>query len=181
MALPSTLASAVGRPAGPPGMRPVTSTLSGDDGFREVYAAQFDLMIRLAYLTTGSVSAAEDVVQDAFIDLYRHWSTVREPVAWLRRAVVNRSTSWLRRVIRERRHASPPPTDDVPPHPFAEVAAVRAALATLRPRHRAALFLRYYLDLSDDDIAAALDCRPATVRSLIHRGLAALREIVDVH
>lgn len=67
--------------------------------------------------------------------------------------------------------------------PFAprgpEGVAVRAALARLRPRHRAAVFLRYYFDLSELAIADALGCRPGTVKSLLHRGLTVLREQLD--
>jgi RNA polymerase sigma factor (sigma-70 family) len=57
--------------------------------------------------------------------------------------------------------------------------AVRAALARLRPRQRAAVFLRYYLDLSEADIADALECRPGTVKSLLSRALTALKEHLD--
>ncbi|MEU2613019.1 sigma factor-like helix-turn-helix DNA-binding protein [Micromonospora sp. NPDC007271] len=63
--------------------------------------------------------------------------------------------------------------------PDGQGAAVRAALRRVRPRQRAALFLRFYLDLPEREIAAALGCRPGTVKTLIHRGLAALREHLD--
>src|SRR5687767_6882462 len=65
--------------------------------FERAYAVHYDSLVRLALLTTGSVSAAEDVVQDAYVVLYQRWLDVVEPGAWLRRVVVNRSTSWLRR------------------------------------------------------------------------------------
>jgi len=60
-----------------------------------------------------------------------------------------------------------------------DAVAVRAALARLRPRHRAAVFLKYYLDLSEAEIAAALACRPGTVKSLLHRGLNVMKEHLD--
>jgi RNA polymerase sigma-70 factor (sigma-E family) len=143
-----------------------------------VYAAQFPALVRLAYATTLSLPAAEDLVQDAFVDLYRHWSRVTNPAAWLRRAVVNGCTSWVRRRQVERRYA-PPGESGTVPDLGPEGAAVRAALARLGVRQRAAVFLRFYLDLSEEAIADALGCRPGTVKSLLHRGLAVLREHLD--
>ena len=148
--------------------------------FDAVYAAHYVVLVRLAYVTTGSRSAAEDVVQEVFIEWLRRIDSVREPVPYLRRAVVSRCTSWLRRRMLERRHSTvrhgPPPP--LPP-PDGTATAVRAALARLNPRQRSVVFLRYYLDLPVDEIAAALDCRPGTVKSLLHRSLAALQEHLD--
>lgn len=150
---------------------------AGHADFQAVYTAHFAVLVRLAYVTTASLPAAEDVVQDAFVDLYRHWSSLVEPVAWLRRAVVSRCTSWVRRRMVERRHKH---ERDVVAGPLApEAVAVRDALARLRPKQRAAVFLRYYLDLPEAEIAAALRCRPGTVKSLLHRALATMREHLD--
>jgi RNA polymerase sigma factor (sigma-70 family) len=153
-----------------------TESAAWAGSFAEIYESHYDPMIRLAYLTTASLPAAEDIVQDAFADLYRNLSRVDDPARWLHRVVVNRSTSWLRRLIVARRFAGrgqhrldhPPPD----PHDI----AVRQALARLRPRYRAAVFLRFYLDMSEVDIAEALGCKPGTVKSLLHRALAVLRE-----
>jgi RNA polymerase sigma-70 factor (sigma-E family) len=151
-----------------------------DAGFAAVYAAHYDPMIRLAGLTTGDLAAAEDIVQDAFVALYRRWPDVDEPAAWLRRVVANRSTSWLRRRMVARRHAGRHPAGpEVAPPPAAEDGAVRAALARLSARQRAAVFLRFYLDLSEAEIAVTLACRPGTVKSLLHRALRVLREVLD--
>jgi RNA polymerase sigma-70 factor (sigma-E family) len=149
--------------------------------FERVYAAHYDALIRLALLTTGSAAVAEDVVQEAYVALYQRWFDVVEPGAWLRRVVTNRSTSWLRRLMVMRRHDRR--LDPVTTHaaPAAEDIAVRTALARLRPRQRAAVFLRFYLDLSEAEIAEALGCRPGTVKSLLHRALAVLKEHLDEH
>ncbi|MFG3709372.1 sigma-70 family RNA polymerase sigma factor [Micromonospora sp. NPDC047730] len=148
-----------------------------DDVFGTTYERHFRGMVAFAYLTTGSAAAAEDIVQEAFIDLYRRRAQVREPERWLRRAVASRCTSWVRRRILERRHAFADPTRPVTaPH---ESASVRAALRRIRPRQRAALFLRYYLDLPEREIAETLGCPAGTVKTLLHRGLAALREHLD--
>lgn len=146
--------------------------------YERVYRAQYAPLVRLAALTTGSVPLAEDLVQDVFVQLYRCWDEVEEPVAWLRRAVVNRCTSWVRRRVLERRHAgrsAPPPLPAVGP----DAVAVRTALDRLTRRQRAAVVLRYYADLSTDEIAVALDCRPGAVRVLLHRGLTVMREYLD--
>jgi RNA polymerase sigma factor (sigma-70 family) len=157
----------------------VTVTLPADvrddAGFCSVYTGQFAHLVRLAFVTTGGLASAEDLVQDVFVELYRRRGTVSDPVAWLRRATVNRCTSWVRRRVVERKHAGRDqrlPDTALSP----DAVAVRAALATLRPRHRAAVFLRYYLDLSEVDIALALGCRPGTVKSLLHRGLTVMKE-----
>jgi RNA polymerase sigma-70 factor (sigma-E family) len=158
---------------------PVPTAREADAGFAAVYAVHFDPMIRLACLTTGDVAAAEDIVQDAFVALYRRWPDVDEPGAWLRRVVANRSTSWLRRRLVARRHARRHPGPAEAPPPAAEDSAVRSALARLSARQRAAVFLRFYLDLPEAEIAAALACRPGTVKSLLHRGLTVLKEHLD--
>ncbi len=147
--------------------------------FAEAYATQYDPLVRFAYVTTGDLGVAEDIVQDVFAELYRHMASVTTPEAWLRRAVANRSISWLRRVTVARRylargivnaHHDPPNADDT---------AVRKALLKLKPRYRAAVFLRFYLDMSEADIAEALGCRPGTVKSILHRALIMLREDLD--
>jgi len=148
--------------------------------FDAVYARHYAELVRLAYLTTGSLPAAEDVVQDAFVEWWRRCDQVRSPAAYLRRAVVSRCTSWVRRRVRERsRLPDLEVAPAVPPNP--DVPAVRSALARLTPRRRAAVFLRYYLDLPEAEIAAALGCRPGTVKSLLHRSLSTLREHLDEH
>jgi RNA polymerase sigma factor (sigma-70 family) len=94
--------------------------------------------------------------------------------------VANRSTSWLRRLLVARRHAARAGAEPT----SADLAApggedIRAALARLSGRQRAAVFMRFYLDLPEAEIAAALACRPGTVKSLLHRALRVLKEELD--
>ena len=140
----------------------------------ELYAVQYLPMVRLAYLLTGSTAVAEDVVQDSFVQLQRKWSGVRDPAAYLRRSVVNGCGTHHRRVGRERARFPGLVTDTVLP----ETPVVLDALAALPHRQRAALVLRYYEDRTEAEIAAVLGCQPATVRSLVHRGLEALRKVI---
>jgi RNA polymerase sigma-70 factor (sigma-E family) len=144
--------------------------------FADAYVSQYDALVRLAYFTTGDMGAAEDIVQEAFAELYRQMSTVEMPEAWLRRVVANRSISWLRRLATARAYLTGTIVQGHHDPPSAEDATVRRALLKLKPRHRAAVFLRFYMDMSEADIAEALGCRPGTVKSILHRALTSLRE-----
>jgi RNA polymerase sigma factor (sigma-70 family) len=150
-------------------------------GFDEVYQANYASLVRLATVTTGNRPAAEDLVQEAFAEYYRRREQVLAPVPYLRRVVISRCTSWHRRRTLERRRQHTAalwlPSGDHPLGP--DATAVRAALGRLRPRQRAAVFLRYYLDLPEVEIAEALGCRPGTVKSLLSRALDAMRGHLD--
>lgn len=141
-------------------------------GFREVYERALPRLVRLAHLITGSNSAAEDVVHDVFVAAYRRWEGIDDPYGYLYRAVVNRSRSVLRRRAIESKHMSEPSRTDLPP----ELDEVWHALSRIPAKRRTALVLRYYADLPVDGIAEIMGVRPATVRSLIHRGYMSMRE-----
>jgi RNA polymerase sigma-70 factor (sigma-E family) len=148
------------------------------DGARSLealYGELYQPMVRLAYLLTGSVSGAEDVVQDSFACLHQRWDRVRNPSAYLRATVVNACRAFHRRAHRERARFADLITDEL----SAETPMVLDALAGLPYKQRAALVLRYWEDRPEADIAEFLGCRPATVRSLVHRGLRALREVIE--
>jgi RNA polymerase sigma factor (sigma-70 family) len=133
-------------------------------------------LVRLAYLLTSSPAVAEDVVQDAVVAASRRWHTVDDPGPYLRRAVVNRARSAHRTTGRERAKVARLGGLAAPAALEPEVDETWAVLRRLPDRQRQALVLRYYEDLPDAGIARLLGCRPATVRSLVHRGLAAVRE-----
>lgn len=139
-------------------------------------------LLRTAYLLTGNPTDAEELVQQTLVHLYPKWDKVAaadQPLAYVRRSLSNTFISGTRRassreitvdVIPERWDGADQPAAVV------ERAALWAQLATLSQRQRAAIVLRYYHDLSDDEIAGELSCRAGTVRSLISRGLATLRD-----
>jgi len=141
-------------------------------GFRDVYETALPRLVRLAHLITGSNSAAEDVVHDVFVAAYRRWGRIDDPYGYLYRAVVNRSRSVLRRRAVELEHAAESSTVDLPP----ELDEVWIALSKIPVKRRTALVLRYYADLPVDAIAEVMGVRPATVRSLIHRGYMSMRK-----
>lgn len=142
--------------------------------FRERYRA----MVRLAAVVTGSPEAAEEIVQDAYVVVHRRWASLGEPAAFLRTCVVNGAKDHQRkRGVVERK--APLVAASRPHGAGSEPDELGDALARLPFRQRAALALRFYADLPDNEIAQALGCRQATVRSLVHRGLQALREVVE--
>lgn len=141
--------------------------------FDDLYRLERQPMLRVAYLIVGNAETAEDVVHDAFIELYRRWDDVDSPGAYLRRAVVNRALSWQRHAGVAQRHLlrTAPATQSVEtPDPLWE------RLGNVTADQRAALVLVYYLDLTSDAAADLLGVRPATVRSLVRRGLRTLRK-----
>lgn len=151
---------------------------AGADGpgqaLADVYSGNYERLVRLAYLLTGSRATAEDLVQDSFLRLHDRWDQVREPSAYLRTVVVNACRAHHRRTRRERAAFSGLVRDRLLP----ETPVLLDALARLPYRQRAALVLRFYEDRPDAEIGDLLGCRPATVRSLVHRGLQALRKVI---
>ena len=145
-----------------------------------VYAASYRLMLRVAYTITGSREAAEDVVHDAFCAVGPKLASVDDPVPYVRVAVVNRCRSVHRKTTAESdrlRRATAGLGDLVDDHGLtADHTDLAAALDRLPFNQRAAVVLRYLVDLPDREIADALGCRQATVRSHLRRGLAALRK-----
>jgi len=154
-----------------------------DTAVTALYAEHALGLTRLAHVMLGDRPAAEDVVHDAFAGLYRNWQRLHDQAraqAYLRTSVLNGCRTVLRRAGR-------PLLFDVVEHePGAEAsvlasadrAAVLAAVRGLPDRQREALVLRFYLDLPDAEIAAAMSVGESTVRSTIHRGLAAVARIL---
>lgn len=168
-------------------MAPPHPDPSGPDAsFDRLYAEQWWPMLRLATGLVDEVSVAEDVVQDAFTSVYRHWDGIREPAArvgYLRRSVINAARNALRRKITARKHLHLILEEHEDPADRssirdAEHDIVRRALGTLPGRQCEVLTLRYLTDLSDSEIAAATGLSLSGVRSAASRGLAALRTTV---
>ncbi len=151
-----------------------------DVAFDELYQREYEPMVRVAVLLLGGQDRAEEVVHDAFARVYERWDKVDNHGGYLRTAVVNRCRDVQRRWLVERRTAAsrqPDATD------AGEVALganeLVDALASIPSKRRAALVLRFYADLTEADIATTLDVAPGTVKSLISRGLADLRKVVE--
>ena len=172
--------------------RPATATASltpseveRATAFERLASQHLDRSYRLARAILGRSGDAEDAVHDAFETAWRKWPNLRDPSrfeAWFGRIVVNTCRDRLRRDTRQR-------TEELdvhaPGHDSLSGTEVRdeldRALARLKPDDQVVLALRYYRDLTIDDIAALMDLRPGTVMSRIHRAQARLRPLLSAH
>ena len=158
-------------------MKP-TLRLAGDLG--EVFQEHHAELVRLAAFILGDRGTGEDVVQDVFVRMHQRGHPMDgDLLPYLRAAVVNSCRSVLRRRLLIRRHAEkhspcPPLTAEEAAMLSEDRRQVLAALATLPPRRREVLVLRFYLELSEAEIAAMLGISPGTVKSTTARGLTAL-------
>lgn len=153
--------------------------------FEEYVEARGPALLRLAYVLTGDAELTQDLVQSGLANAYSRWGRVsasRHPDAYVRRIIVNEHLNWRRRrwwgerptVLSDKVAAA---VLDLPDHADAIVSRdhARQVLATLPPRARTVLVLRYFGDLDDAAIGAALGITPGAVRSTASRALAALR------
>ena len=144
--------------------------------FEDLFRNRYEPMVRVAFLLVGSRAEAEDVVQDAFARIELRWARLDNPEGYLRRCVVNRSHDMLRRRRLEQRFRLLHRDDRTSELQADELGD---ALAMLAPKRRAAVVLRYYEGLPERDIAEVLRVRPGTVKSMLHRALAQLREVIE--
>jgi RNA polymerase sigma-70 factor (ECF subfamily) len=144
-------------------------------------AAQHGRLVGSLTLYCGDRDVAEVLAQETLVRVCRDWNRVRTmaaPAAWAHRVGLNLANSWYTRRRAERRaterlSARPDGRRDVDP---TDAIAVRQAVATLPPRRRMALILRYYADLPVDQVAALMRCRPGTVKALTAQAVAQLRD-----
>jgi RNA polymerase sigma-70 factor (sigma-E family) len=145
--------------------------------FAEYFTARAGWLRRLAYGLCGDWHTAEDLAQTTLVRLYRGWARIHlESVdAYARRTLVNAFLSHRRYRRRESIVTHPP---DRPFHgaDVAQRVTLREALATLAPRQRAVVVLRYLEDLPVAEVAELLDVAEGTIKSQCARGLQTLRE-----
>jgi RNA polymerase sigma factor (sigma-70 family) len=146
----------------------------------ELFEREYDAMVRLAYVMMRNKGDAEEVVQDAFVDVKQRWATLLNPGGYLRTAVVHGARRRIARTGRRRQiineKVAPQIALAVGP---GEPEYLVDALGAIPERHRAALVLAYYVGLGPTEIADALGCRPGTAKSLVHRGLKQLRRELE--
>jgi RNA polymerase sigma-70 factor (sigma-E family) len=156
----------------------VIDTDGGED-FSAFAISRWPGLVRLAFGLTGDRWLAEDIAQTTLARAYVAWRRVSradDPDAYLRRILINTSHRRFRGRRVTEQPGDPPETPvDGPAELVGQRAALLAALQQLPPRQRAVIVLRYWDDLTDTQIAAALGCSPGTVRSQLSRALAKLR------
>lgn len=149
--------------------------------FRNFVTGSQSRLIKFAEFLTRDTGLAEDLVQHAYAKVFASWPKLRTglPEAYARRCIINGHTDrWRRGIWKER------PLDDTVDRgdaadlsvESAERDAVMRALGRLTKRERAVIALRYYCDLSTDEIALEMGIAAATVRTTAFRALAKLRE-----
>ena len=165
--------------------RDAAARAAADDGVSTLYAVHWRPMVRLAWLFVHDDLLAEEIAQDAFVSLHRKWNDVREGrgAAYLRQCVVNGARSALRHHKVEQRYLESTRARGRLHVASAEDEAMSVTgtdelfgrLQRLPDRQREVLVLRYFLDLSEAQIAETLGIAPGSVKAHAHRGLAALR------
>ena len=154
---------------------------AGDDAeFRDYVTARGRALLRAAYLLTGNLADAEDLLQAALAKTYLAWDRIEDRGAldgYVRRAMVNTHISWWRR-----RRVQEFPTDELPDQPVDDHAGdsdltetLRAAIDRLPQRMRTAVVLRYYEDMTEAEVAERLGVSLGTVKSTVSRAVAKLR------
>lgn len=157
---------------------------SVDDDYVGFVTKHADRLYRAAWMLTYNQSDAEDLVHDVLVRLYGSWAKVMEsghPLAYVRRSMVNMFLNQRRRGELSIGYVDLPSIAD-PLDQYDEVLdriVLVEWLSRMRSRVRVAIVLRYFEHLTDDEIAVMLGCRPATVRSLISRGLRDIRARID--
>lgn len=152
------------------------------DAITDLYRGHALGLIRLALIMTGDRQTSEDVVQEAFFGLHRNWHGLRDrdkALTYVRSAVLNRCRDAQRRArFRRAEHLPPVWSAEAAVLHDEEQRAVVRALHLLPNRQREALVLRYFLDLSESEIALTMDISTGTVKSTTSRGLSALERIL---
>jgi RNA polymerase sigma-70 factor (sigma-E family) len=164
--------------------------IRADEGVTALYAAQGVSLIRMAFVILRDRGAAEDVVQDAFVGLYRNWGRLDDPanaLSYVRSSVLNGCRGARRaQARRDRRDRAAAARDGWPAFESAESAVLLSeehqevidAVRGLAGRQREALTLRYYLGLSTDETARVMGVSVGTVKSSVSRAIAALGRVL---
>jgi RNA polymerase sigma-70 factor (sigma-E family) len=174
--------------AGPLGTAPSSSAVTSPvDAVHDLYQSHYRRLVRLAIMLLGDVERAEEIVQDAFVDLMAGWARIRNPesaVSYLRTSVANGTRSDLRHLRVIRRYPAEKPVDadsaEAGALSHVEHERIMAGVSMLPVRQGQVLILRYYGQLSEAEIAESLGISRGAVKSHSSRGLQALRTVLEV-
>lgn len=160
--------------------------LDRDQLLSELYREHYRSLVRLAALLLDQREAAEEVVQDAYLELYRNAERITKRSsadAYLRSIVLNLARSRMRRRMVAKKHPPSPQPD--PPGADARITVsedtteVLDALRALPRRQRECLALRFYEEMTEEKIADALGISRSSVKTHMRRGLAALADTLE--
>jgi RNA polymerase sigma-70 factor (sigma-E family) len=156
-----------------------------DADFREFVRSRGRALLQSAYLLTGNLADAEDLVQSALAKTFQAWNRIEDHKAldgYVRRAMINTHISWWRR-----RRVDEYPTAEIPDQPVADTSGNRElhdtlqrAIDRLPQRMRAAVVLRYFEDMTEAEVADVLGVSQGTVKSTVSRAVAKLRTDSDL-
>ena len=153
--------------------------MDSDTEFEWLFREEFPAVMRSVFLICHDASRSQDITQDAFVQLLRHWKKVsryERPGAWVRRVAIRLTLQSVRkerlRSILEREVDPPVPSGSVD-------VDVMKAIRTLPRMQRAAVVLFYFEDLPVGEIAEIMGCAPATARVHLHRARSRLGELLD--
>lgn len=149
--------------------------------FEAWYRREYRAVLALAVGLTGSLAAAEDITHDGFADAHRRWDELKghpNPNGWIRRVVMNKAASRIRRLATQRRYqhlliANEQAEDEIPGREVWEL------VRRLPKRQGQVVVLHYLEDLPVIDIAEILDLSPGTVKSHLHRARRTLRKKIE--
>ena len=168
---------------------------SGDIGGLEILVNLYQVRaVRTAFLITRDPALAEDVVQEVFLQIYRsirHFDAARPFAAWFMRSVINEAVKTSQKAARKV-PKGPASDDSALEEWLSAVTSVEQqiessefqrqvwnAMQDLSPRQRAAIVQRYFLDMSEKEIAADLEAAPGTVKWLLHTARKNLRSLLS--
>jgi RNA polymerase sigma-70 factor (ECF subfamily) len=155
-----------------------------DAAFRRLADRHLDRSYRLACVILGSPSEAQDATHDAFVQAWRRWSTLRDPARfehWFDRILVNTCRNRMRRASRSQPQDISDELMPSPGDPYEQTLdrdVLGRAIATLSPDHRLVVALRFYRDLTVEEIARQLGTRPGTVNSRLHYAMKRLHAVL---
>jgi len=153
-----------------------------DHDIREIYAATYPLLVRTLWFVVHDHELAQEIAQDAFIELHRQWRKVRSydrPDLWVRRVALRKAQRESARTARRRRVERSLRSVDAAPAVELPDPELRAALLTLPPMQRAVVALFYLEDRPMEEVADLLGCRPATGFVHLHRARHRLAELLS--
>jgi RNA polymerase sigma-70 factor (sigma-E family) len=153
-----------------------------DHEFEEIFEAEFSAVVRSVFVVCQDLGRAEDLAQEAFLELLRHWGRVARydrPGAWVRRVAIRKAVQATRRESRRSWFERRANTGTDAPSPVTADDELWRAVRSLPAQQRAVIALFYYEDMSVEDVSGVLGCSVSTVKVHLHRAREALRSRVS--